>query len=170
MKIERDLTPDDERKLMDDHDGFFEEESYRLKEFLLKNHYYQDKAVPIGGIKVAMLHADMVIDPFRRKISLELDDVTEELAAQLKSEGRYTEAAVGGDDALLETLYDPKTDQHTLYALMPGADESGITVMKRGSVLEVKAGDRYSGRAIVPDSVREITKSYKDGVLTIKLW
>lgn len=169
MKIERDLTADDERKLMENHEEFFKEESYRLKAFLLKNRYYEDKAVPIDGIKVALLGGELIIDPFIRKISLELNDVTEELVAHLKSEGHYNEAKDGGKDALMETLYDPKTDQHTLYALMPGANERDIRVAKHDRVLTVTAGDRYSGRAIVPESVREISKSYKDGVLTIKL-
>jgi len=168
MKIERDLTADDERKLMEDHEGFFKEESYRLKAFLLKNRYYEDKAVQVDGIKVALLDGELIIDPFKRKISLELNDVTEELVAHL-SEGHYNEAKDGDKDALMETLYDPKTDQHTLYALMPGADERDIRVAKHDRVLTVTAGDRYSGRAIVPESVREISKSYKDGVLTLKL-
>jgi len=148
MKIERDLTADDEHKLMENHEEFFKEESYRLKAFLLKNRYYEDKAVQVGGIKVALLDSELIIDPFKRKIFLELNDVTEELVAHLKNEGHYNEAKDGGKDALMETLYDPKTDQHTLYALMPGANERDITVVKRGGVLEVKAGDRYSGRAI----------------------
>jgi len=169
MKIERDLTADDEHKLMENHEEFFKEESYRLKAFLLKNRYYEDKAVPIDGIKVSLLGVELIIDPFKRKISLELDDLTDELVSRMKGEGRYEKADDRGENALLETLYDPKTDQHTLYALMPGADEREIAVMKRGAVLEVKAGDRYSGRAIIPDSIREISKSYKDGVLTIRL-
>lgn len=169
MKIERKLTADDERRLMEDNEGFFKEESDRLEKFLLKNHYFENKAVPIGDIKVALLDGDLIIDPFKRKISLDLNDVTEEFVEYLKSEGYYNEAKDGGRDALMETLYDPKTDQHTLYALMPGADERDIRVAKHDRVLTVTAGDRYSGRAIVPESVREISKSYKDGVLTIKL-
>ena len=145
MKLERNLTEEQVRDLMEDPILFIRDESERLIDYMIR-----EGRIELSPENPAYAFVgNMAIDMMKNKVTITLNDMTKE-------------------EALLDVAYDERLKCYNVFALLPGTNEDDIGYSVDGNVLTITAG-KYKGKAAITDNIVEISKTYKDGVFTLRL-
>jgi len=155
MKLERNMNEEDMSNLSNSPEQFAIRECEKLKSYLFNEGYvrHEEEFRVVGSIYVdwPKRRIQAIVEKFPQGWSSSREDMVEE-----------------EEEVLLDISPSNIAGQYNLFALIPGISEEDIKISKYGNILEIRAKD-YVGKVKVPEGINEISKAYKNGVLTLIL-